>query len=349
MNSILLERVKAGLVALTVATVVSAYPGVGAAGFGTGARQDKRPPVTMPVQVDNDPQLPVVITEATVEVGEPFDITARFNPFSQPPRMARMLNFTLKLKNQGDRPVTGLMLAIHSPLFRGSGSGFQGKDGSLGRDEEVVETFGLSVDDLVDILDLVPKMRVKPLEVSYDEVSYDESDKPSDRLRQLSERLRQHFLSGAQHLGSDMTIVEVMFHKIKAFTAKGDRPKGDTGINRLIRAEPPKHDPHADRMQDVMESVYEMSEALRPTILYKEKAEYTPEARANKARGTVVLNVIFGADGSIRVLRVVRGLPHGLTGQALKAAQRVQFEPAVKDGKPVDVRGDLEFSFDLDQ
>jgi TonB family protein len=102
-------------------------------------------------------------------------------------------------------------------------------------------------------------------------------------------------------------------------------------------------------MMDAAESVYELSEALKPTILKKEKAEYTPEARANKVRGAVILNVIFGADGSIRVLRVVRGLPHGLTGQALKAAQRVQFEPAVKDGKPVDVRGDLEFSFDLDQ
>ncbi|HEY6400726.1 MAG TPA: energy transducer TonB [Blastocatellia bacterium] len=98
-----------------------------------------------------------------------------------------------------------------------------------------------------------------------------------------------------------------------------------------------------------MESVYQMSESLKPTIIKKEKAEYTPEARANKVRGTVVLNVIFEADGSIRVLRVVSGLPHGLTGQALKAAQRVQFKPAVKDGKPVDVRGDLEFSFDLDQ
>jgi TonB family protein len=102
-------------------------------------------------------------------------------------------------------------------------------------------------------------------------------------------------------------------------------------------------------MHDVMESVYEMSETLRPTILYREKVVYTPEALANKVRGTVVLNVIFGADGDIRVLRVVRGLPHGLTGQALKAAQRVRFEPAVKDGKPVDVRGDMEFSFDLDQ
>ena len=105
MTSIFLGRVKSGLVGLTIAMVVSAYPGVGAAGLAMEASQDKRLPVTTPVQIDNDPRLPVVVTEAQVEVGEPFDITARFNLFSLPPKMARMLNFTLKLKNQGDRPV----------------------------------------------------------------------------------------------------------------------------------------------------------------------------------------------------------------------------------------------------
>jgi TonB family protein len=335
MTSIFLERIKLRLVALTIAIVASVYPvvrAVGAAGLATGTQQDKRPPVTTPVQIDNDPRLSVVITEARVEVGEPFDINARFNnPFSQPPKMARILNFTLTLKNQGDRPVTGLLLAIHSPLFQSSGSGFGGKESSLGVNEEVVVTFGSSVDDREDVFDLVSNMRVNPLEDFHDD-----SDKPSWLL--------QNFMSGSEFLKSDMAIIEVTFHKIKMF-----RPKGDTGINRLISAEPPKPDLDADRIMDTMESVYEMSEALKPTILQKEKAEYTPEARANKVRGTVVLNVIFGADGGIRVLRVVSGLPHGLTGQALKAAQRVHFKPAVKDGKPVDIRGDLEFSFDLDQ
>jgi TonB family protein len=331
MTSFFLERVKAGLVALTVAIVVSAYPGVGAAGFATGARQDKRPSVTTTVQVDNDPQLPVVITEAKVEVGEPYDITARVRfPFPTPSikdRMKRMLMFTLKLKNQGDRPVTSLKLAIESPLFSNVSSGTQGKESSLGVNEEVSITFGSSVDDLEDVLDLVPNIRLKPLEVSYDPVtSYD--------------------LFGSQDHKSGMELVRIAFHEFKKFTPKGG---GETNQLRLIRANPPTPNPTSDRMQDVMESVYQMSEDLRPTILYKEKAEYTPEARANKVRGTVALNVIFGADGSIRVLRVVRGLPHGLTGQALKAAQRVRFEPAVKDGKPVDVRGDLEFSFDLYQ
>jgi TonB family protein len=345
MTSIFIARIKLWRVAFTIAIVVSVYPVMESAGLAKGAQQDKQPSATTPgqttpVQIDNDPQLPVVITEAQAEVGEPYDISARFPfpPFLRVPlkeRMKRIVMFTMKLKNQGDRPVTGLKFAIQSPLFGNSSIGTQGKNSSLEANEEVVITFGSSVDDREDVLALVRNMRLKPLEVSYE-------SEPSIYDKYVSQSLS---LDG-QNIESGRQINVVAFHELKKFT-----PKDSDGTNklRLIRAEPPKHDPNSDRLMDAMESVYEMSESLRPNILYKEKAEYTPEARANKVRGTVVLNVIFGADGSIRVLRVVSGLPHGLAGQALKAAQRVRFEPAVKDGKPVDVRGNLEFSFDLDQ
>jgi TonB family protein len=93
--------------------------------------------------------------------------------------------------------------------------------------------------------------------------------------------------------------------------------------------------------------VQPMTANLRPTILYKEKAKYTEEARQNKIQGTVVLNVIFTADGRITSIRVVRGLPDGLTEKAIEAAQKIRFNPAVKNGSPVSVRGNLEFSFNL--
>lgn len=94
-------------------------------------------------------------------------------------------------------------------------------------------------------------------------------------------------------------------------------------------------------------TVEPMSASLRPTILYKEKAKYTEEARQNKIQGTVVLNVVFTADGRITNIRVVRGLPDGLTEKAIEAAQRIRFNPAVRSGVPVSVRGNLEFTFNL--
>src|SRR5262245_15534144 len=90
-----------------------------------------------------------------------------------------------------------------------------------------------------------------------------------------------------------------------------------------------------------------VSGTLRPTILYKEKAKYTDRARQMKINGTVVLSVVFAASGQITQVSVIRGLPYGLTAQAILAAQRIRFQPAQKDGQPISVRGNLEYSFNL--
>jgi len=86
---------------------------------------------------------------------------------------------------------------------------------------------------------------------------------------------------------------------------------------------------------------------VRPLILYREKAQYTQEAKDNKVEGTVVLRVVFGADSQIKNIEVVRGLPHGLTEKAIEAAKKIRFEPAMKDDQPVSVPAKLEYSFRL--
>jgi TonB family protein len=93
------------------------------------------------------------------------------------------------------------------------------------------------------------------------------------------------------------------------------------------------------------ETVEPMTASLKPTILYKEKAKYTEEARRTGVHGTVVLNVVFRADGAITNIRVLRGLPDGLTEKAIEAATKIRFQPAVRNGTPVSVRGTLEFTF----
>jgi TonB family protein len=87
--------------------------------------------------------------------------------------------------------------------------------------------------------------------------------------------------------------------------------------------------------------------ATKPTILYKEKAKYTEIARRNYVEGTVVLTAVFTKGGEITGIRVIRALPDGLTYQAIEAARKIRFEPATKDGQPVDVRANLEFTFNL--
>ncbi len=90
-----------------------------------------------------------------------------------------------------------------------------------------------------------------------------------------------------------------------------------------------------------------LTATLRPKVTYRESAIYTEDARDNLVHGIVALSVVFGVDGQISGVKVVRGLPYGLTVSAIEAAKKVRFEPAMKDGQPLSVRGILEFSFDL--
>lgn len=95
--------------------------------------------------------------------------------------------------------------------------------------------------------------------------------------------------------------------------------------------------------------VYEMSEvSTRPVITYKEPAGYTDQAQQNRTTGQVVLSVVFGSDGKIGGIKVVRGLPDGLTEQAIEATHKIRFKPATKDGQAVSVRARLEFNFSLE-
>lgn len=96
---------------------------------------------------------------------------------------------------------------------------------------------------------------------------------------------------------------------------------------------------------DNQTAVLPMTASLKPTILYREKAQYTEEARQNRIEGTVVLSVVFNMNGFITNIQVVRGLPDGLTEKAIEAAKKIKFKPAVNNGSPVSVRGSLQFSF----
>jgi TonB family protein len=82
-------------------------------------------------------------------------------------------------------------------------------------------------------------------------------------------------------------------------------------------------------------------------VLQKPEPSYTESARLNHVTGTVVLKVIFSANGSILNVRVVSDLPYGLTRQAIAAAQKIKFIPAAKDGKFVPVWMQLEYNFNL--
>ena len=88
--------------------------------------------------------------------------------------------------------------------------------------------------------------------------------------------------------------------------------------------------------------------ATKPVdILDKPRPEYTAEGRRLKIEGDVVLDMVFLANGSIQVNRVISGLGHGLDEAATRAAQQIKFRPAKREGQAVDFPARVRIEFRL--
>jgi periplasmic protein TonB len=84
-----------------------------------------------------------------------------------------------------------------------------------------------------------------------------------------------------------------------------------------------------------------------PEAISTPDPDYTEEARRAKTQGTCILGLIVDSEGNPRDIRVVRGLGSGLDAKAIEAVRQWRFEPAKKDGKPVNVLISVEVSFRL--
>lgn len=82
-------------------------------------------------------------------------------------------------------------------------------------------------------------------------------------------------------------------------------------------------------------------------ITFKPQPVYTDEARGLKLEGEVLLEVMFNANGTLHVNRVVRGLGHGLDEAAMAAANKMRFKPALRIGQPVDSTAVVHVVFQL--
>jgi TonB family protein len=98
------------------------------------------------------------------------------------------------------------------------------------------------------------------------------------------------------------------------------------------------------RSRPVEESKPRMTPA---EIIFKPTPAYTEEARRLRIEGEVLLEVVFEASGKLQVVRVVRGLGHGLDENAVRAAEQIRFKPALREGQPADSTATLHIIFQL--
>jgi TonB family protein len=82
-------------------------------------------------------------------------------------------------------------------------------------------------------------------------------------------------------------------------------------------------------------------------IMSRPAPKYSESGRSAMVSGTVVLQMILGADGKVRHILVLRWLSHGLVNEAEKAARQIKFIPATKDGQPVSQFIRVEYNFNI--
>ena len=88
---------------------------------------------------------------------------------------------------------------------------------------------------------------------------------------------------------------------------------------------------------------------VSPRILHEVKPTYTADAMRAKVQGTVLLECVVLADGTVGRVDVVKSLDptFGLDAEAVKAAKQWRFQPGTRFGEPVAVLVTIELTFTL--
>ena len=82
-----------------------------------------------------------------------------------------------------------------------------------------------------------------------------------------------------------------------------------------------------------------------PVLVSHGQPEYTSEARQLRIQGDVVLRVTITAGGQMLVHSVIHGLGHGLDESAMRSAPSYRFQPATRNGQPVEYTTNIIIKF----
>jgi TonB family protein len=140
--------------------------------------------------------------------------------------------------------------------------------------------------------------------------------------------------------GARGTVTSSGFGNGVAIAPAGNTPRGEVKAGGFAAAEV---NAAAARPKEV-----EAAPAIQAVvILEKPNPVYSEEARRLGIEGEVLIQVVFPASGPVRVIRVTKGLGHGLDEAAVRAAQQIRFKPALQQGRAVDFPATVHIVFQL--
>jgi periplasmic protein TonB len=84
-----------------------------------------------------------------------------------------------------------------------------------------------------------------------------------------------------------------------------------------------------------------------PVVLNRAEPQYTEVARKARITGVVVVEAVIDKTGHVDEVKVLKGLPMGLSEAAEEAVKKWKFKPGTLNGEPVDVIFSLTVNFTL--
>jgi TonB family protein len=134
------------------------------------------------------------------------------------------------------------------------------------------------------------------------------------------------------------TVVQFLVTKDRLFRFAATGPAAATPMIKDFLA--------SIKLGDISEKIYTGRDVdVKVRLRKKPEPPYTKDARDNKVEGKVILLAVLSKTGHVENIRIVQGLPYGLTEEAIKAARGIKFDPAMKDGKAVSMWIQLEYNF----
>lgn len=160
-------------------------------------------------------------------------------------------------------------------------------------------------------------------------------------------QLRQNDADGAINEATRATALKPRFAPAQkllsdAYLVKRDFKRSEKALNRYLSS---VRDPmEAAEIKERIKALKNLrgarpEELVRkpitlPRIIKIPHPGYTTEALRYKVEGAVQVEALFGSDGVIQHVLLVRGLGFGLDEAALKAARGIEFKPGEVDGHP---------------
>ena len=84
-----------------------------------------------------------------------------------------------------------------------------------------------------------------------------------------------------------------------------------------------------------------------PVVIRRIEPKYSESARHAHTQGIVIVEAIIDKNGNVDQVKVIKGLPMGLSEAAEEAVREWKFKPATLNGEPVDVIFNLTVNFTL--